>query len=296
MNHLLVDATFKEKRAHGSLLFPCSIYHTEQNGEIQVMLYKHWHEEAEILYVKEGKMEIVIEDKSIIVDKDSVLYIPPNSLHGAYRINKSACSFTSIVFHPTFIYSYTNDLIQQQYLSPLFQNKQVHVITKKDRKEKISFLVTEMATHYSRMNETSEIMIKGLLFQLLYYFIKSPPKSHPNPKHIELNIQRQKIILEYIENNYALPITLEELSSVLYLSKEQFCRFFKKNFRDTPISFLKKYRIYKSIDLLLTTEMKITDIAYEVGFDSSNYYTIAFKDVLHIGPRDFKKEYKQTRK
>ena len=292
----MVDDNLRERRPHGSLLFPCSVYHTEQNGENEVMLYKHWHEEAEILYVTKGEMEIVTEDLSAIVNQDSILYIPPNSLHGAYRVNNKACRFTSIVFHANFVYSYTNDRIQQLFLNPLFSNKQAYIITNEEIQEKISPLLQGIINSFTEMTEENELLIKGLLLQLIYYFIKSPPKSLPIPKRMEQNVERQKKILDYIEENYASPLTLEELCSVLHLSKEQFCRFFKKNFRDTPISFLKKYRIYKSVDLLLTTDMKITDIAYEVGFESSNYYTIAFKDVLSISPKNFKKEQKQTQK
>lgn len=292
MDNSVVDDNLRERRSHGSLLFPCSIYHTEQSGEQEVMLYKHWHEEAEILFVTEGEMEIITENFSVIINKNVMLYLPPNSLHGAYHVKNTSCSFTSIVFHLNFVHSYTNDRIQQQLLNPLFHSKQAYLVNMEEKQEKIFPILQGITTSFIEVTEEDELYIKGLLLQLLYFFIKSPPKTLSVPRRMEQNVERQKKILDYIHENYTSPLTLEELSSVLYLSKEQFCRFFKDNFRDTPINFLKKYRINKSVELLLTTDRKITDIAYEVGFDSSNYFTIAFKTELNCSPRDFRKDKK----
>lgn len=295
MNNSMVDDNLRERRSHGSLLFPFSIYHTEQSGEQNVMLYKHWHEEAEILFVTKGEMEVITENFSDIINKNVMLFLPPNSLHGAYHVKNMPCSFTSIVFHLNFIHSYTNDRIQQQLLNPLFHSKQAYIVNVEEIKEKVYPILQGISASFVEMTEEDELYIKGLLLQLLYYFIKSPPKTLFIPRRLEQNIERQKKILDYIDANYASPLTLDELSSVLYLSKEQFCRFFKENFRDTPINFLKKYRIHRSVELLLTTDKKITDIAYEVGFDSSNYFTIVFKSVLNLSPRNFRKEQKQSK-
>ncbi|WP_312099237.1 AraC family transcriptional regulator [Niallia sp.] len=298
MENSIVNEDLKEIISHGSAIFPYSLHHTNQEGENEITLYKHWHDEAEILYVREGEMEVMTGSKSLIANTETLIFIPPNSLHGAYRTNNMPCHFSSIVFHPNFVNSYTNDQIQQDYLNPLFENKHSYIfsIESQNNKKKILPLIRQMENSFIEKENGRELLLKSLLLQLLYYFMTYPPKSQLVPERGDRNIERQKKILEYISNNYTSPVTLEELSSVLHLSKEQFCRFFKNNFRDTPISYLRKYRINKAIELLLKSDMKITDIAYEVGFESSNYFTIAFKDVLKLSPKEFKRQHKKEGK
>ena len=72
------------------------------------------------------------------------------------------------------------------------------------------------------------------------------------------------------------------------LSREQFCRFFKKSFRSTPISYLNRFRINRSMALLKETSLPVIDIAIAVGFDSSNYFAISFRKATGMTPSQYR--------
>lgn len=65
---------------------------------------------------------------------------------------------------------------------------------------------------------------------------------------------------------------------------------FKDNFKVTPIQYLINYRIKQSCQLLLQSDLRIEDIALQVGFNSANYYSRIFKSVTGISPKDYRKE------
>ncbi|MCA5962689.1 cupin domain-containing protein [Blautia sp. RD014234] len=74
-----VNDNLKEQAAHGSHEFPLQVYQDMEYCENGPILYNHWHEEAEILFVTEGMMELVVDGISIIAGKDTIVPIPQTS-------------------------------------------------------------------------------------------------------------------------------------------------------------------------------------------------------------------------
>ena len=101
-----------------------------------------------------------------------------------------------------------------------------------------------------------------------------------------------KKILAFLEDNYQQPFSLADWASSIDLSKEQFSRIFKKQFNKTPIDYLLHYRINKAAHLLIHTDLPIIDIAFETGFESANYFTIAFKNKTKVTPREFRNNHR----
>lgn len=67
------------------------------------------------------------------------------------------------------------------------------------------------------------------------------------------------------------------------------CKIFKEFLGKTPIEYLTEYRINKSIGLLKTTDMSITEIAVSCGFCGSSYFTETFVKIMKCTPSGFRK-------
>ena len=72
-----VNDSLKERAAHGSQEFPLQVYQDMEYCENGLILYNHWHEEAEILFVTEGMMELAVDGISILAGKDTIVLIRP---------------------------------------------------------------------------------------------------------------------------------------------------------------------------------------------------------------------------
>lgn len=282
----------KETIVHGNILFNLAVHLTEHKIATDIMLYTHWHEELEILYICEGGMLLQIDTQSFIVSKGDIILIPPNMIHGALRCSNSPCDFYAIVFHPYFISSALNDNIQQNYIEPFFikNNKKFYYIEGKSEKwDKIIHNVNAVIESYNSKVFGFELLIKSYILQILFCIIEfHSDKKDDYRKDDILTTLRMRKILAFLDDNYQQPFSLADWASSVDLSKEQFCRIFKKHFYKTPIDYLIHYRISKAADLLIHTDLPIIDIAFETGFESANYFTIAFKNITKITPREFR--------
>ncbi|MEK5038082.1 AraC family transcriptional regulator [Sporosarcina sp. FSL K6-3457] len=92
----------------------------------------------------------------------------------------------------------------------------------------------------------------------------------------------------FIDNNYAEPITLDDIVQASGLSKYHFTRLFHEKIQLTPIQYLTNSRIKRSIELLKDNELTIEDIALRVGFSNGNYFTKVFRSYLGVPPGKYR--------
>lgn len=95
-------------------------------------------------------------------------------------------------------------------------------------------------------------------------------------------------VIGSLESDYASDWTLEEIFKTAHMSRSNFMRVFKKATGQSPIEYLLRMRIQEGMKLLLNTDKSITDIAMEVGFNDSNYFSRQFRQALGHSPRQFR--------
>ncbi len=116
---------------------------------------------------------------------------------------------------------------------------------------------------------------------------------HDNPyhnKHTSKDQERMRLIHTYIDSNYHRKIELNEIAGICFLTKEAFCRYFKKMTTYTFVEFLNRYRVSQSKRHLMTGE-SVSDACYQSGFQSLSYYNRIFKKVTQENPSKFKNRY-----
>jgi AraC-like DNA-binding protein/mannose-6-phosphate isomerase-like protein (cupin superfamily) len=99
--------------------------------------------------------------------------------------------------------------------------------------------------------------------------------------------------IAHLEIHYADPITLAELVEISGMSRRNLLRTFEAAMGESPIQYLIQLRIRKACEQLRTSSASITDVAMNVGFDDSNYFSRKFRDVMGVSPRDYKKLYRE---
>ncbi|MBQ5334228.1 MAG: AraC family transcriptional regulator [Oscillospiraceae bacterium] len=95
--------------------------------------------------------------------------------------------------------------------------------------------------------------------------------------------------VDYINFNYALPISMDDLCSVSGVSKQYLCLLFRKTLGSRPMEYIAKRRIQAAKELLTSTDKTIEEIAAETGFCTASYFCKLFKRYEGITPSHFKK-------
>ena len=142
---------------------------------------------------------------------------------------------------------------------------------------------------YNTKIETDDILLQSLVLKLVYildkntaHLIKTTPKSNHHK-----TIERA---LEYINNNLTADLTLERLASAANFNAIYFHKLFKASTGKTLHEYVEDQRIKKSINLLISTNLTLTQIAYECGFSSQSYFSYAFKKKIGSTPREYAKK------
>jgi YesN/AraC family two-component response regulator len=104
---------------------------------------------------------------------------------------------------------------------------------------------------------------------------------------------RNEIIIakarKFIEENYNTPLTLKNLAGAVSLSPAYFSSFFKRESGLSFSEYLNKVRIEKAKELLKDPKFNITKVAFEIGYDDSQYFCRIFKKFEGISPRQYQK-------
>ena len=137
--------------------------------------------------------------------------------------------------------------------------------------------------------ENDDILLQSLILKLIYLLNKSSThviqltsKSN-NHKTIDRT-------LEYINNNLSADLTLERVASMANFNAIYFHKLFKSSTGKTLHEYVEDQRIKKSINLLISTNMTLAQIAYECGFSSAYYFSRCF----HLHEKISPKEYRQN--
>ena len=87
--------------------------------------------------------------------------------------------------------------------------------------------------------------------------------------------------------------SVDDLAEELHVSKAVLYRKFKFLFNDSPNVFIRNLRLKKAAELLLTTDLSVSEIGYMTGFSLSHYFIRRFKELYHETPKNYRKKNSQ---
>ena len=96
-------------------------------------------------------------------------------------------------------------------------------------------------------------------------------------------------IVDYIQKNYTLQISLRDIANVLGYDYNYMSRCFKNIFGMTFTDFINIYRLEAAIRLLRETEKSITEVAFESGFQSVRSFHSFFRKAMDISPAKYRR-------
>jgi AraC-like DNA-binding protein len=151
-----------------------------------------------------------------------------------------------------------------------------------------------MCKHTDTALPEDAILLSGLLLELIYTLSKDSARYLRVAKE---NGNREKTIeatLAYIKDHLTEDLSLPKVAEIMSFSPIHFHNSFRAATGKTLHDYVENQRIKKSIDLLISSEMNLTQIAYECGFSSQSYFSYAFKRRMKCSPREYAKTILQT--
>ncbi|MCL6294293.1 AraC family transcriptional regulator [Jejuia spongiicola] len=250
--------------------------------KVKPRLENHIHKDIiEICYCLKGQQFYNIEQNELKLNGNDILIVSPNTIHstGVYPEDKGELFWIQI--------SLNNDLGKLCNLPFLQSNYILKALTKKSNavfkgafslKNILNALFTQLEKPQSIL---SVITINHLIIQLLLETLSLTEKPQEVKPTIRLNI-----INEYIEKNLSRSIYVDELAGAIKISVSYFKTWFKENTGITPNEYINRLKIKQAkVDLL--NEKTITQVAFNLGYNSSQYFATSFKKFTGITPKAY---------
>ena len=98
----------------------------------------------------------------------------------------------------------------------------------------------------------------------------------------------------YIDHCYDHPLSLDQISSQACFSRYHFLRLFRQTFNKTPHQYLIERRIEKAKELLSDDDLRVTDVCFEVGFQSLGSFSSLFHKCVGHSPIIYREKSRQT--
>lgn len=215
----------------------------------------HHHTFAQLLFPLEGSMEIKTKKDSRELDETGIFLIPSFCIHTYYARK-------------------TNE-----------------------------FLVVDIPKHFLELSDTHPGMYfsmtnswKAIRYLLLEEILNNNSQSIAIQYIIRLIAEKIKITsslpsIEYIHNHFSEPLNIEKLASIENFHPVYFTQWFKNNTGKSPIAYIQEVRLKEAKKLLIETDLSITNIALQVGYNQLSSLSRLFYKYEGLSPSLYRKQF-----
>ncbi|WP_242652017.1 AraC family transcriptional regulator [Clostridium perfringens] len=249
----------------------------------------HWHTECEIIRILEGEFILFIDKEKILAKKNDIIFVHSGIFHGGLP---NDCIYECIVFDMKLLLKDNNACTKQIY--DIVNHNKVIAHKLPSNIQALNNCCTSLFEAMRVKSTGYEFIAQGALYYLIGTILENQlyVKNNKYTKKTKERFLQLKNVITLIENEYQNPLTLEDLSKASGMSPKYFCRFFHEMINKTPIEYLNYYRIEISCEKLLATELSITEIALNCGFNDVSYFIKTFKKHKGVTPKQYLKSLK----
>lgn len=152
--------------------------------------------------------------------------------------------------------------------------------------------LAETGAQIARLQDELEKKDPGFRFMActhLMALIGFLSRCYSQAQHPEIKpLMRFGEVLSYVEENCTDRLTVRDLAHRAHMSESTLTRMFHRITGCSPLEHIIRVRISRARELLLRGDIRITEVAYECGFNDSNYFSRQFRKVAGMTPRLFR--------
>jgi len=225
------------------------------------MKNQHYHDTYEIFLLLEGERYVFFNDECHRLQAGDLFIVEPYVLHSTTNLSPTFLKRYLIHISPNLLLPILTDTEVEK----LFKRFSTCIIRLDDSwKNRIYAFFDQVDMYSKRTDKRGAKLMHAAIFQLLDGIDTvlqekiSATTVSQNPK-----IQKNEILtaINYVNGHYAEPITLDFITEYVHMSKSNFCLAFRKVTGETFAQYLNKYRITKVHQLLVETNLPLSEIA-----------------------------------
>ena len=276
----------KENKPHGTKDNPFSIYHIA-NVKRSFQIPVHWHDEFEIIYVKSGFLTVSISGENYIGKPGDAFVVSPGNLHFMGSQTGNVDYFT-FLFPLKYISFRTDDILDDKLLEPLNSG---HLIISPEIEDTVKEQCEQLVEIYGVKKEESQSKITAQIktkIILLQFILELWKKGFIVENDTGGKNTVEKEMVSYIQQNFTGKILLKEFGEQFHLSEKYISRYFKEHFHITISQYVTYLRLEHAKQLLQDTDIPVTEVAMQSGYQNVSYLIRSFKKTYGMSPLKYR--------
>ena len=253
----------------------------------------HYHQYFEVAYVAEGTLECHTPNQVIYLNQGDAVFINTGVLHMYQRTGTTPCVLYAHIFDSSFLSGSLSSGIYQKYIYPIAKSHTVELQPVRDTDDQQHQMLAAIVHMISLAREEPfgyEFQLQAQLSQFWCQLLALTASHHPPaPSRSGSDIQRSKVMLQYIHTHYPQHITLKDIADAALVSERECSRCFQRCFHVSAIQYLNKYRIHTAARMLLEGQESMLVISQSCGFSSVSYFGKLFHQMLGCSPKQYRK-------
>jgi len=252
----------------------------------------HFHPEIELVYVNKGKGRRHIGSHMSYFNNSQLILVGSNLPHNGFENRLTAKGKETLIqFHPEFLGKDFFNLPQMNSISLLLERAKKGLLFQPKTKEKVGDKITKLPNY-----EGFKRVIK--LLEILHILAEAEDYVILNANGYAFEAQRQDnvkidIVYKYVYSNFKEHISLETIAEQVSMTVPAFCRYFKRATGKTFTRLVNEYRVVHATKLLSESQMSITDVCFECGFNNFSHFNKLFKEITGNSASKYRSEIKQ---
>lgn len=292
-NKTVVDDSLRETKMHGTPGFPMGIYLDDFSEFENGYICWHWHEEPQLTMILEGTFTCQVEAEELLLQEGDIVFINAGLLHQIRPCVQEQGKLYSFIWKGELLGARETELFKE-CVEPVLAGRKGVPCLYWDRKHTdyavLSGNLRQMIGLYREKEPAFQLKLVLKLTEIWLKIYESIPQNFSKADAgILRDEQRVKAALQYMQQHYQEPLSLEEIAEAVYISKSELCRGFQRTLRVTPMEFLMQYRIRQAVVLLKNPDLRILDVAEMTGFCSPSHLGMHFHKYMGCTPREYRK-------
>ena len=281
----------REKVAYDSREQPLYVRHStlSQYGPNMAALC-HWHEDVEFLSIIRGYMEYHVNGTVYHLEEGNGIFVNSRQLHFGCSADRTDCEFLCILLNPLLLSSSMR--IERRYIAPLTSNR-FFPCTPLNRdhvwQSEILDCLRQIWTVYAAAGDAFEMELQILFYHIWISLWRNMPENGGGSDRAAQDRAALLEMLRYLQGHFTEKIPISALSAAGGVSQSKCFQLFRECAGCTPSEYLTEYRLRESCRLLEETDLSMTEIAGQVGFNGSSYYAERFRQYFGCTPGSYRK-------
>jgi len=244
---------------------------------------EHLHQHIEILFTKGSCIEVTVAEERKTLSDGDIAIVFPGQIH-SYRCLREGASLI-VLFDPSLLETYTHTIRKFLPESAFLQAETVSSDISLAFERLMSFICTEGSRVFFRKETPFELCCAWIHVILANLIPLLTLKERKQPESMELT---HRLVI-YIMEHFREPLTLDFLAAQLHVNKYYLSHVFSTHFKVGFRKYLNQLRLNYALHTMKTTELSITQIWADAGFNSQRSFNRFFLETMGMTPLEYRK-------